>query len=170
MSRTHLLARIPLAVSCFLLCLATPLLAQRADRAVISGVVTDNQGAAVPGATVTIKNEDTGVENALVTNNAGAYTSPPLVLGRYSVTVDLTGFKKMVASGILLQGGGAIRHDVALQVGNLTESVEVRSVAGISETRPERGTGSPRGRVQGSPRGEAPRRRMFRSANCVLTC
>jgi Carboxypeptidase regulatory-like domain/TonB dependent receptor len=117
--------------------LASPLLAQRADRATISGVVTDNQAAAVPGATVTIKNEDTGVETVLVTNDAGAYTSPPLVLGRYSVTVDLTGFKKMVSSGILLQGGGAIRHDVALQVGNLTESVEVRSVAGISETRPD---------------------------------
>ena len=117
--------------------LASPLLAQRADRATISGVVTDNQSAAVPGATVTIKNEDTGVETVLVTNSAGAYTSPPLVLGRYSVTVDLAGFKKMVSSGILLQGGGAIRHDVALQVGDLTESVEVKSVAGISETRPD---------------------------------
>ena len=117
--------------------LASPLLAQRADRATISGVVTDDQSAAVPGATVTIKNEDTGVETVLVTNSAGAYTSPPLVLGPYSVTVDLTGFKKTVSSGILLQGAGAIRHDVALQVGALTESVEVRSVAGISETRPD---------------------------------
>ena len=117
--------------------LASPLLAQRADRATISGVVTDNQAAAVPGATVTIKNEDTGVETVLVTNSAGAYTSPPLVLGRYSVTVDLSGFKKTVSSGILLQGGGAIRHDVALQVGDLTETVEVKSVAGISETRPD---------------------------------
>ena len=117
--------------------LASPLLAQRADRATISGVVTDDQSAAVPGATVTIKNEDTGVETVLVTNSAGAYTSPPLVLGRYSVTVDLAGFKKTVSSGILLQGGGAIRHDVALQVGDLTESVEVKSVAGISETRPD---------------------------------
>ena len=72
-----------------------------------------------------------------MTNSAGAYTSPPLVLGRYSVTVDLSGFKKTVSSGILLQGAGAIRQDVALQVGALTESVEVKSVAGISETRPD---------------------------------
>ena len=118
--------------------LASPLLAQRADRATISGVVTDNQAAAVPGATVTIKNEETGVENVLVTNNAGAYTSPPLVLGRYSVTVDLTGFKKMVSSGILLQGGGAIRHDVALQVGDLAETVQVKGV--------QRGQRDPAGR------------------------
>ncbi len=118
-------------------CLASPVLAQRADRATISGVVIDNQAAAVPGATVTIKNEDTGVETVLVTNTAGAYTSGPLVLGRYSVTVDLTGFKKMVSSGILLQGGGAIRHDVALQVGDLAETVQVTASTGVSETRPD---------------------------------
>ncbi len=116
---------------------STSLFAQRADRATISGVVTDNQGASVPGATVTIKNEDTGVESVLVTNNTGAYAGPPLVLGRYSVTVDLAGFKKTVSSGILLQGGDAIRHDIALTVGDLTESVEVRAATGISETRPD---------------------------------
>ena len=78
-------------------------------------------GCSRPRRTVTIKNEDTGVETVLVTNAAGAYTSGPPGPGRYSVTVDLTGFKKMVSSGILLQGGGAIRHDVALQVGDLAE-------------------------------------------------
>ena len=125
------------ALLCATVCISSPAFAQRADRATISGVVTDNQAAAVPGATVTIKNEDTGVENVLVTNSAGVYTSPPLVLGRYSVTVDLTGFKKMVSSGILLQGGGAIRHDVALQVGDLAETVQVTAVTGVSETRPD---------------------------------
>ena len=113
------------ALSGAMVCVSSPALAQRADRATLSGVVIDNQAAAVPGATVTIKNEETGVENVLVTNSAGVYTSPPLVLGRYSVTVDLTGFKKAVSSGILLQGGGAIRHDVALQLGDLTETVQV---------------------------------------------
>ena len=53
---------------CAAVCVSTPPSAQRADRATISGVVTDNQGAAVPGATVTIKNEDTGVDNVLMTN------------------------------------------------------------------------------------------------------
>ena len=117
--------------------LPAPAEAQRSDRAAISGVVTDNQGSAVPGASVTIRNEATGVEVVLTTNESGAYSSPPLVLGRYSVTVDLTGFKKMVSSGILLQGGDAIRQDVALQVGDLAESVEVRGASGISETRPD---------------------------------
>src|SRR5829696_3518907 len=85
-----------------------PAFAQRSDRAAISGVVTDNQGSAVPGASVTIRNEATGVDVVLTTNASGAYSSGPLVLGRYSVTVDLTGFKKTVSSGIVLQGGDTI--------------------------------------------------------------
>ena len=116
---------------------STPVLAQRADRAIISGVVTDAQGAAVPGATVTIRNEATGVNTVQVTNAAGAYTSPPLVLGRYSVTVDLTGFKKAVSSSILLEGGDQLRQDMILQVGGLNETVEVKSDAGLSETQPD---------------------------------
>src|SRR5687768_10234015 len=107
------------------ICLASPVLAQRSDRAIISGVVTDSQGGGVPGATVTVRNEETGVSTVLVTNAAGAYTSSPLVLGPYSVTVDLTGFKKAVSSGIRLEGGDSIRQDFTLQVGGLTESVEV---------------------------------------------
>ena len=66
--------RVVFTVLCLSLCSSTPLLAQRADRAVISGVVTDAQGASMPGATVTIHNEATGVDSVLVTNGAGAYT------------------------------------------------------------------------------------------------
>src|SRR4029453_13065660 len=60
-----------------------------------------------------------------------------LVLGRYLVSVDLEGFKKAVSSEILLQGGDAFRHDVSLQVGTLTETVEVRSASGLSDTQPD---------------------------------
>src|SRR3954463_12457210 len=132
MTRTHHLhvARIAGLFLGLTLCLAPPVLAQRADRAIISGVVTDAQGSAVPGATVTIRNEATGVNTVLVTNGAGAYTSSPLVLGRYSVTVDLTGFKKAVSSSILLEGGDQVRQDMTLQVGGLNETVDVKSEAG----------------------------------------
>jgi hypothetical protein len=117
--------------------LASPVLAQRSDRGIISGVVTDPQGAALPGATVTVRNEDTGVENVLTTNNAGLYTTNPLVLGRYSVTVNMQGFKRAVAAGIQLRPGDTIRHDVALQLGALTETVEVTSGASLDSTRPD---------------------------------
>ena len=63
------------------LALAASLVAQRADRAVITGVVADPTGALIPGATVTILDEATGVATALESNAAGAYSSPPLGLG-----------------------------------------------------------------------------------------
>ena len=138
MTRTYRIGLRVLAASlCFSVCSSTPLFAQRADRAVISGVVTDAQGGALPGATVTIHNEATGVDTVIVTNNAGAYTSPPLVLGQYSVTVDMQGFKKAVTSGILLQGGEAIRNDVSMQVGGLQETVQVEGRSGIDVTTPD---------------------------------
>ncbi|HEY1302913.1 MAG TPA: TonB-dependent receptor, partial [Vicinamibacterales bacterium] len=138
MTRTYWVGpRVFVLALCLSLCSSAPLLAQRADRAVISGVVTDAQGAAMPGATVTIHNEATGVDTVLVTNAAGAYTSPPLVLGQYSVTVDMQGFKKAVTSGILLQGGEAIRNDVAMQVGGLQETVQVEGRSGIDVTTPD---------------------------------
>ena len=138
MTRTYLVVpRVAVALFFSLVCASSPLLAQRSDRATISGVVTDQQGSAVPGATVTIHNQDTGVDTVRVTNEAGAYTTPPLVLGRYVVSVDLEGFKKAVSSEILLEGGDAFRHDVALQVGALSETVEVKSASGLSDTRPD---------------------------------
>jgi Carboxypeptidase regulatory-like domain/TonB dependent receptor-like, beta-barrel len=122
---------------CLSLAMSAPLLAQRADRAIISGVVTDGQGAALPGATVIVRNDATGVETTLVTNNAGAYTTPPLVLGRYSVTVDLTGFKKAVTSGILLQGGESLRNDVTMQLGAIEETIQVQGRSPIDVTTPD---------------------------------
>ena len=126
-----------LTVLCLSLCLSSPLLAQRSDRAVIGGVVTDPQGSGVPGATVTITNEETGVETVLVTNSAGAYTTNPLVLGRYSVKVNSSGFKTGTRSGIALRAGDVVRHDVTLQIGEMAESVEVSSGGALDVTRPD---------------------------------
>jgi hypothetical protein len=138
-TRTDLVTfRVVIAVVCVaLLGLTSPLFAQRADRAIVSGIVTDEQGSAVPGATVTITNEATGVATVLVTNDAGAYTSPPLVLGTYSVKVDLQGFKTSTASGIRLEGGAVIRHDVPMQVGQLAETVQVTASSGLDVTTPD---------------------------------
>ena len=118
-----------LSVVLAVLCLSGLLLAQRSDRGIITGIVTDPTGSSVTGATVKVRNEDTGVETALVTNDAGAYTTPPLVLGNYSVTVDHAGFKTSVNSGIMLQGAETIRKDVTLAVGSVSESVEVKAGA-----------------------------------------
>jgi hypothetical protein len=100
--------------------------AQRADRGIITGIVTDPTGSSVVGATVKVHNDSTGVDTNLTTNSAGAYTTPPLVLGTYSITVDHPGFKSALHSGIQVLGAETIRQDIALAVGAVTESVEVK--------------------------------------------
>jgi len=105
------------------------LLAQRADRGIITGVVSDPTGSPTPNATITLRNEATAVETRLNSNEAGAYTSPPLVLGTYSVTVEGPGFKTFVRSGVLLGGGEVVRQDATLELGSVNERVEVSASA-----------------------------------------
>jgi hypothetical protein len=109
--------------------LSTLLFGQRADRAIITGVVTDPNGFHTPDAKVTIRNEGTAVQTQLVTNEAGAYTSPPLVLGTYTVTVEKEGFKTFVGSGILLQGGEVVRQDATLELGAVSEKIQVSAAS-----------------------------------------
>ena len=102
-----------------------PSFAQFADRAVITGVVTDASGAAVPDAKVTITDQATGVQTVVGTNSAGNYATPPLILGTYKVAVEKTGFKTFSRDGIVLNGGVTFRQDAALQLGAVTETVQV---------------------------------------------
>ena len=91
----------------------------------------------MPGATVTVRNEATGVEIVLVDQRVGRLHEPAAGARALFRHGRPDGFQEEVSSGILLQGGDAIRQDVALQVGDLTESVEVKGASGISETRPD---------------------------------
>ena len=121
-----------------ILALDHPLQAQRADLGVITGVVVDPTGSAVAGATVKVRDDGTGVVTTLTTNSAGAYTTPPLVLGSYTITVDHAGFKTSITPGIALLGAQTIRRDIALAVGSVTESVEVTAGAEtINVTTPD---------------------------------
>ena len=107
---------------------------QRADRATVTGVVTDQSGNSVANATVKIRNDDTGVETTLTTNAAGAYSSPSLVLGTYTITVEVAGFKTAVQSGIRLVGGQVYRHDATVEIGAVSERVTVTASAEILNT------------------------------------
>jgi hypothetical protein len=91
----------------------------------------------MPGATVAIRNQATGVDTTLVTNDGGAYTSPPLVLGTYTVKVELAGFKTAQSGEILLRGGDQIRNDVNMQVGGLEETIQVTGRSGLDTTQPD---------------------------------
>lgn len=123
-----------LGLAALLLSFSFPVLPQRADRATVTGVVSDPTGTSIAGATVKVRNDDTGVETTLTTNEAGAYSSPSLVLGTYSITVEQTGFKTAVQSGLRLVGGQVSRQDVTMELGSVSERVTVSASAEIINT------------------------------------
>jgi len=110
------------------------LFAQFADRAVITGVVTDASGAAVPDAQVTITDEATGVKTVVGSNSAGNYSTPPLTLGTYRVEVEKQGFKIFKRTGIALTGGQTVRADVTLDIGAVSQTVSVEASGGVVNT------------------------------------
>ena len=89
--------------------------AQFADRAVITGVVSDSSGAAIPDARVTITDEQTGVQTIVGTNGAGNFSTPPLILGTYRVDIEKTGFRTFSRTGNSLTGGQTVRVDATLE-------------------------------------------------------
>src|SRR5215467_12545363 len=101
------------------------LYAQFADRGIITGVVTDASGAAVPDAKVTVTNQDTSVSTVVGTNSAGNYSTPPLTPGKYRVDIAKQGFKLFSRPDIELAGAVTYRQDAKLDIGAVTETVEV---------------------------------------------
>ena len=75
-------------------------------RGTITGTVTDSTGAVVPGATVTVTHAATGIGTSAQTNREGLYTIPLLPPGSYQATVELSGFKKYLRGGIVVQIAG----------------------------------------------------------------
>ncbi len=102
----------------------------------IRGTVTDQSGAAVPGATVTVTAVDTGRQRVLVSTAGGLYVAPALAPGAYRVDVELSGFKPVRREGIHLATGETARVDIELTVGARGEQVVVTADAPVlrSET------------------------------------
>lgn len=100
----------------------------------ISGTVADSTGAVVPGATVSLKNVETGVSRTISTDSAGRYTAPQLGLGKYEVTAEAAGFQKAVRSGIELSVGRQAVVDFSLQLGTVAEQVTVTGEAPLIES------------------------------------
>ena len=105
-----------------------------AQEATILGTVTDPTGAAVPNATITITNNETGVTRTLPSNGDGQYVAPDLHIGPYTVRVNATGFKAAEQKGITLQVGDRSRVDFKLQVGSAQEQVTVEANAVAVQT------------------------------------
>src|SRR5262249_46123478 len=108
--------------------------AQSSYTAAVRGVVTDASGGAIPGATVTVTESDRNVPHTVTTDSAGRYVVTALPPGEYRLSVELSGFKTYTHTNIPLAVQQQATFDVALQVGALAETVEVRSQAPLLNT------------------------------------
>jgi hypothetical protein len=98
------------------------------------GTVTDASGATVPNARVTATESNTGVSRTSTTNESGNYSFPDLPPGTYTITVELTGFKKVTRSNVDVLVNSSIRVDLTMQPGNITESVDVTAEAPLLQS------------------------------------
>ena len=101
------------------------LFAQSATTATIAGVVTDAQGSGVPGATVTLRDQATGVTQTSTTGPEGRYLFASLTPGTYELTISLDGFQTMVIQNLRAEVTRSVRQDVRLAVAGVAESVTV---------------------------------------------
>jgi hypothetical protein len=95
----------------------------------LSGTVTDSTGAVIPGATVTITQELTGVSQTQSTTEAGLYSFPSIPVGPYTVSVEMRGFKKTKRTNNTLVVNTPLTVDVALELGETSETVTVEASA-----------------------------------------
>lgn len=105
------------------------------SQATIAGVVSDSQGAAISGATITATNDTTGVASKSVTNSVGAYSLPNLAIGEYTVIVERDGFSRSVTNKVLLSTGQVLGLNPVLKTGTVAQSVTVQDDHAQLETR-----------------------------------
>jgi hypothetical protein len=102
--------------------------------AAISGSVRDASGAVIPQATVTVRNTETGLTRITETGANGNYSLPSLPVGPYELTVEKPGFRQLVRSGITLSVAQEAVLNLTLEVGNVTQTVEVTGEAPLVNT------------------------------------
>jgi hypothetical protein len=117
-----------------LLLAAAPQAFAQFERAQVSGTVKDEQGAVVPGVTVTAQNLGTQETRTVVSDGSGFYTFANLTPGRYTFTTELQGFKKSLRENVQVDAAGALTLDFALAAGQLTETVTVTAEAAPLQT------------------------------------
>src|SRR5262249_13651937 len=101
----------------------------------ISGTARDQSGAVLPGVEITVTQTDTGVARSAVTNETGSYVLTNLPLGPYRLEAGLPGFRTFVQTGIVLQVNSSPAINPILEVGQVSEQVEVQANATLVETR-----------------------------------
>src|SRR5438094_7828856 len=101
----------------------------------ITGLVSDQTGAALPGVTITAKNQATDVPYVTTSNEAGNYTITSLPVGTYLVTAELTGFRTVTTNPVTLEPKQVAHLDVKMLVGAVQEHVLVAGVLPVLQTQ-----------------------------------
>ncbi len=102
-------------------------------RSSIRGKVLDTQGASIAGATITVRNTDTGVTTNLKSNDTGYYEANLLLPGQYEVVGEFTGFKKLVRKGVTLHVSSPMDVELRLEIGGVQETISVTAEAPLLE-------------------------------------
>ena len=109
---------------------SAPLFAQAVSGTIL-GSVRDASGAVVSNAVITISNTDTGLTRSVNTDSSGEYTAPSLPPGSYTVTIQMEGFKRISLTNLQLGVDQKLRADAVLQLGTVTETVNVEATAPV---------------------------------------
>src|SRR5437867_1385650 len=124
----------PLDCSPLLLFFCASLAFGQSGTSTMTGRVPDPCGAVVPGKAVTVVNANTNFQFSTVTNSEGLFRVQSLQPGPYRVTFEGAGFKRLIRENVELRVGDTLPVDVTLEVGNVTESVQVSGSAPLLET------------------------------------
>ncbi|MBC7927621.1 MAG: TonB-dependent receptor [Bryobacteraceae bacterium] len=133
---TYLLQN-PTAV--FVLALLCPF-AANAQRAQISGIILDQRGSVIPGASIELKNDENGAIRTTTSTGEGNYTVPSLSAGEYSLRAGKAGFRTLERTGLRLPVDTNVRLDLTLEIGEVAETIRVNSEAPLLAETAEIGT------------------------------
>src|SRR5215813_8889637 len=100
----------------------------------LTGILTDPSQANLPGVVLTLTNEETGVAERATTNAQGEYTFPLLQPGRYRLNAEAKDFRPYTRTGIVLESARVSRMDLTMELGQVTEAVEVKATAALLES------------------------------------
>lgn len=124
-----------LAAACGIVLLGTATGSAQVTFGSVTGLVTDPGGAVIPGAEVRLTNSDTAEQRVAATGATGRFTMSQLKAGTYELAVETAGFKRFVRSNIRLQGSQDAEINASLELGEVTETVEITAQAVILDTQ-----------------------------------
>src|SRR5436190_16827576 len=111
-------------LSCLILLLNGSVLLAQSGNAQLGGLVEDPSKALIPGVTITVTNVDTNVTQTTLSNESGNYNFAALPPGKYKVSADLSGFKKVLNDNVVLPYAGQVRINFTMEIGQTNQTVE----------------------------------------------